>query len=174
MTRPTLYHHFGSKRGLLETLMEERFGALHAALADAAPRGDLVAALTTIAEATFAYASAERTFYRLYLALWFAPIRSEAYEVARTFHERHFATIERPFRSAGEPDGALGSRGRALAAAFLGLINNHIGLALNNYAALNATLARETVHAFLYGVTARPERGAPRERRKRSNLPISP
>ncbi len=74
VTKPTLYHHFGSKRGLLERLMEERLQALHAALQDGgAPSGDLDAALTALAEATFAFAAGERTFYRLYLTLWFAP-----------------------------------------------------------------------------------------------------
>ncbi len=157
VTKPTLYHHFGSKRGILESLMEERLAALFAALADpGAPHGELAAGLTAIAEATFAYAAAERTFYRLYLTLWFAPIRSEAYEIARRFHERHFAAVERYFRDAARSDAALEGRGRALAAAFLGLVNNHIGLALNNYAALNARLARETAAAFLYGAVPPP------------------
>jgi AcrR family transcriptional regulator len=163
VTKPTLYHHFGSKRGLLETLMEERLGPLHAALAEAgAPRGDLAAALTKIAEATFACAAAERAFYRLYLTLWFAPIRSEAYKVACTFHERHFAAVEHPFRDAVGSESGPEGRDRALAAAFLGVLNNHIGLALNNYAALNAKLARQAAHDFLYGVTRRSDADAPK------------
>ena len=157
VTKPTLYHHFRSKRGLLERLMEERLGALFAALAGAGePGDDLAAALTAMAEANFAYAAAERTFYRLYLTLWFAPIRSEAYEVARGFHERHFDAVERFFRAAGRTDPALEGRGRALAASFLGLLNNHIGLALNNYAALNARFAGQTAMAFLYGALRPP------------------
>jgi AcrR family transcriptional regulator len=172
VTKPTLYHHFGSKRGLLQTLMEARLEALHAALAEAAaPRLSLAAALTTIAEKTFAYAASERTFYRLYLTLWFAPIRSEAYEVARIFHERHFAAIERMFRDAARSDPALEGRGRALAAAFLGLVNNHIGLALNNYAALNARLARHTAQAFLYGASAPAADRAPTRRRRPTTVP---
>jgi len=172
VTKPTLYHYFGAKRGLLETLMDERLKPLHAALAACAgPGEDLAARLTRIAEAAFAFAAAERTFYRLYLTLWFAPIRSEAYEVARTFHERHFAAIEQPFRDAAHADRALEGRSRALTAAFLGQINNHIALALNNYTALNAKLAGETTQAFLYGAT--PRRGAAEPPQDAaSNLPI--
>ncbi len=120
--------------------------------------------------ATFAYAAAERTFYRLYLTLWFAPTLSEAYDVARRFHERQFAVVERVFRDAVQTDRALEGRARALAAAFLGLLNTHIGLALNNYAALNPKLARATVETFLYGATTRPERGAPKRRRASAGL----
>ena len=174
VTKPTLYHHFGSKRGLLEKLMEARLGVLHAALAEGgAPTGDLDAALASVAEATFAFAASERTFYRLYLTLWFAPVRSEAYDVARAFHERHFAAVERRFRDALGETRALEGRSRDLAAAFLGVLNNHIGLALNSYAALNARLARETTHAFLHGVSRGPERGAPKGRKKTlSTVPI--
>ena len=152
--------------------MERRLGALHAALAEAgAPSGDLPAALTAVAEATFAFAAAERTFYRLYLTLWFAPIRSEAYDVARAFHERHFAAVERIFREAAGEKGAPRGRSRARAAAFLGLLNNHVGLALNNYAALNPRLARETTHAFLYGVARGSARGEPHGGGKPPTLP---
>lgn len=175
VTKPTLYHHFGSKRGLLETLMETRLDALAHALAaaGAAPTGDLDTALTAIAEATFAYASEERSFYRLYLALWFAPIRSEACEVARAFHERHFAAIERVFRDAAGRGAAPAGRERELAAVFLGLINNHVGLALNNAAALTPKRARETVHAFLHGVAPRPEPAPPAEGKRPDSLPNS-
>ena len=95
VTKPTLYHYFGSKRGVLEKLMEERLRALHAALAAvAAPERELAALLTNVASATFAYARTQPTFYRLYLTLWFAPARSEPCDVARRFHERHFEAIE--------------------------------------------------------------------------------
>jgi TetR/AcrR family transcriptional regulator len=173
VTKPTLYHHFGSKRGLLETLMAKRLGALHAALAEAgATPADFAGALTAVAEATFAFAASERTFYRLYLTLWFAPIRSEAYEVAQVFHARHFAAVERVMRDAEPSDPTLGGRGRALAAAFLGLVNNHVGLALNNYAALNPRFASEAVHAFLYGALSRPDHRAPKGRTKSTIIPI--
>jgi len=36
------------------------------------------------------------------------------------------------------------------------VLNNAIGLALNNYAALGAKRAREAAHAFLYGVVTQP------------------
>ncbi len=172
VTKPTLYHHFGSKRGLLKALIDERLGPLRVALAEDVACGDLVATLTAIAEATFAFAAAERSFYRLYLTLWFAPIRSEAYEVARSFHERHFAAVERLLRDALAAEGLSVDRGRALAAAFLGVLNNAIGLALNNYAALGAQRAREAAHAFLYGFATQSDGASQRGRKKLSNVAI--
>ena len=95
----------------------------------------------------------------------------EAYEVARSFHERHFAAVERRLREALAAEGLSEDRGRTLAAAFLGVLNNAIGLALNNYAALGAERAREAAHAFLYGVAAQPNGASQRGRKKLSNIP---
>ena len=36
ITKPTLYHYFGSNRGLLDALLAERFRPLHRAVAQAA------------------------------------------------------------------------------------------------------------------------------------------
>jgi TetR/AcrR family transcriptional regulator len=171
VTKPTLYHHFGSKRGVLEALIDERIGPLRIALSEKVPRGELAATLMAVAEATFAFAAKERSFYRLYLTLWFAPIRSEAYEVARLFHERHFAAVERLFRNALAAEGLSEGRSRALAAAFLGVLNNAVGLALNNYAALSANAAREAAHAFLYGFATQPGGASQKLREKRLNIP---
>jgi TetR/AcrR family transcriptional regulator len=172
VTKPTLYHYFGSKRGVLEKLMEERLRALHAALAAvAAPERELAALLTNVASATFAYARTQPTFYRLYLTLWFAPARSEPCDVARRFHERHFEAIEQLFRKAERGRREAKGRRRALAAAFLGMLNNKISLALNDYVALTARLARKTVDEFLYGVRPRPEHDAPARRRRRVSIP---
>ena len=92
--------------------------------------------------------------------------------MARSFHERHFAAVERLLRDALAAEGLSEDRGRALAAAFLGVLNNAIGLALNNYAALGAERAREAAHAFLYGFAAQSDGAAQRGRKKRSNIPI--
>lgn len=173
VTKPTLYHHFGSKRGVLETLMDERLGALHAALAAvAAPKGELAVALAGVVRATFAFARAQPAFYRLYLTLWFAPVRSEAYDVARRFHARHFEAIERLFREAGRDRRAARGRQRALAAAFLGMLNNNVGLALNDCLALNDKLARKAVDAFLHGVEPRPDKDARSRRKRRTDIPV--
>ena len=157
VTKPTLYHYFGSKRGLLETLIDERLQILLAALARPAGQPeDMAAALERAARAMFVFARSHPSFYRLYLALWFAPMRNEAHEVASQFHALHFEALERICRGAMGEAGRR-SRRRLFTAAFLGALNNHIGLALNDYSSLNEKLAGGLVRQFLYGVLARPE-----------------
>ena len=64
--------------------------------------------------------------------------------------------IDGLFRAAERDPEDPPGRHRALAAAFLGMLNNYIGLALNSYAGLNDALARHSVHEFLHGALAPP------------------
>ncbi|MGO9740075.1 MAG: TetR/AcrR family transcriptional regulator [Roseiarcus sp.] len=157
VTKPTLYHHFGNKRALLETLLAGRLLELRATLPG--PGGELSAALDAAARATFDFARAQPTLYRLYLTLWFARSQSEAYEVARRHHKRHFEAIDALFLAAERDEGEPTGRHHALAAAFLGMLNNHIGLALYAYASVNEALASRSVREFLPGALSVPEVG---------------
>lgn len=150
--KPTLYHYFGSKLGLLETLLRERLAPLHEALERACAAAPFDRALVALAEATFEFARAEPQLYRFYLTLWFAPAESEARQAAEEHHQRHFEAFDACFRAHEQASGhGLTGRHRLLAASFLGLVNNHIGIALNSFATLNARSAADTVAMFLNG-----------------------
>lgn len=74
ITKPTMYHYFGSKRGLLDALIDERSAGLREALDRAAEyRGDLPLTLGTVARTYFDFALKNAPFYRMQLAFWFAP-----------------------------------------------------------------------------------------------------
>ena len=162
VTKPTLYHYFHSKRGLLEALMQDRIGDLLSPLAELAKTdGDARETLKLAAAITMTFARKNSAFYRLYVALWFAPLRSEGHEVAAKFHTRHFEAMEAVCGAAMREEARLRNRNRALTASFLGMLNNAIGLALNNYTALNDRAASDLVDQFLYGIL-RP--AAPRNR----------
>jgi len=153
VTKPTLYHYFQSKRGLLEALMHDRIGDLLFPLAEVArAAGDAQETLNLAASLTMAFARKNPSFYRLYLALWFAPPRSEGHEVAAKFHTRHFEAMEAVCGAATRGEARLRNRNRALTASFLGMLNNAIGLALNNYTALNDRAAGDLVDQFLHGI----------------------
>jgi TetR/AcrR family transcriptional regulator len=153
ITKPTLYHYFGSKRGLLEALLAERHAALDRAAADAAAyQGDLPLTLERVGRAFFAFARAEPRYYRLLLALYFAPPESEAHQLmAQRFRAQHNA-VEALFTAAVRDHGNMRGRERLFAASFLGLLNTCIGLYLNGYADLDDALLRQVVRQFQYGI----------------------
>ncbi len=153
VTKPTLYHYFGSKQGLLEALLDEQLGPLHEALTRAAVyHHDLPLNLSEIARAVFVFARSRPDLYRFHLSLWFAPEQSDAYKVAVRFHERSFAVLEKLFREAARDHGNMKGRHRAYAATFLGMLNNYVSLGLNSYAALNDALVHQSVHQFMHGI----------------------
>jgi len=107
-----------------------------------------------VAKATFDFARQEPDLYRLLLSLWFAPQKSEAYQAARHFHERHYGVLESLFFQIAKDQRAVKDRHQLYAAAFLGMLNNYVSLALNGYTKLDEKLLRLSVHQFLHGIFA--------------------
>jgi TetR/AcrR family transcriptional regulator len=153
VTKPTLYHYFGSKRGLLDALIDERSAALRDSLARAAEYdGDLVQTLEAVVRAYFEFAQKEAAFYRMQLGFWFAPPQSDEHAAVLTRNLGQHAALERLFEAAAADHGNMRGRQRAYAATFLGMINTYIGLWLNGYAGLDDTLVYQAVHQFQHGI----------------------
>ena len=153
ITKPTLYHYFGSKRGLLDALIEERSAGLQEALTVAATYDhNLVMTLEAIARGYFAYARQNTEFYRMQLGFWFAPPHSEEYEAMLARNVGQHAAMERLFEAAANYHGNMRGRHKAYAATFLGMINTYIGLWLNGYATLDDQLVYQAVHQFQHGI----------------------
>jgi AcrR family transcriptional regulator len=153
ITKPTLYHYFGSKRGLLDILLEQEFTPLYQAVQQAASyHGDLPLTLEKVVRAYFEFAKAHRTFYRLQLALWYTPVESEAFQAVAPWNKRLYQEIAHMFTQAAEQHGNMRGRQRAYAATFLGMINTYIGLVLNTQTELDDPLVYQAVHQFMHGI----------------------
>jgi len=153
LKKPTLYHYFGSKSGLLKILLEENFAELFAAFQQAAAyHRDIVSTLFAITTTYFEFARKHPEFYRLQLSMWFAPRESDAFKAIAIINEKQQQTMETFFLRAAEDHGNMKGRHRAYAATFLGMLNTYISLGLNGYAELNANLAKSAVHQFMHGI----------------------
>jgi len=153
VTKPTLYHYFGSKRGLLDALIDERSAGLRDSLAVAAEyHGNLAMTLESVTRAYFEFAQKEATFYRMSLGFWFAPPQSDEHDAVLTRNLGQHAALERLFEAAAADHGNMRGRHKAYAATFLGVINTYIGLWLNGYASLDDRLVYQVVHQFQHGI----------------------
>jgi AcrR family transcriptional regulator len=153
VTKPTLYHYFGSKFGLLEALTNSYSEGFYNTLKSVTEyKRDLTLSLTKIVGAYFKFAKENPTFYRLQLSLWFAPPDSEPYKVVTRWHEMQYELIEELFKEAANQHGNMRGRQRPYAATFLGMINNYISLALNGYTELDDALIYQAVHQFMHGI----------------------
>jgi len=153
VTKPTLYHYFGSKRGLLEALVQGRSAPFLATLsAETTYTGDLPAALSRLAQAYFDFAAREPALYRMLLALWFAAPDNEAFQVVVALHRRQQELVEGLFLAATADHGNMRGRQRMYAATLLGTLNTCVGMSLNGYLDLSPALAEQVVRQFSHGI----------------------
>ena len=150
VTKPTLYHYFGSKRGLLDALLEGRFGALRRATGDAlAYEGDLLLNLRALARAYFDFSLQQPLFYQFLLSTQYAPRGSDSYLAAAAFNEEMLAGVMRLFEEALPH---MHDRSRRYAVTFVGMVNTYITLALNDHLTLSDEVMHSAVHQFMHGI----------------------
>ena len=155
VTKPTLYHYFGSKRGLLGAIIAERGGPLLERLrsiAAAADPGDPPLVLERLATAMAAAARSDPAFARLRLCLAFAPLGSEGGAAAGAFNAELFGLVEAYFIAAAERHGNMRGRSRAYAGTFIGTVDSYVGFYLAGQSKLDEAVVRALVRQFLYGI----------------------
>ncbi|PDW00731.1 TetR/AcrR family transcriptional regulator [Candidatus Chloroploca asiatica] len=153
ITKPTLYHYFGSKQGLLAALVEERIAPLLAQLAEVTTyRGDLPHTLTQLVHIYFGFARTEPVVYRLMLGLWFGPTTGEAFQIIVACIQEQHRLVEELFAWATADHGNMRGRQRIYAATLLGTINIRVTMALNGFGDLDDTVVYQTVHQFSHGI----------------------
>ena len=153
LKKPTLYHYFGSKSGLLQTLLDESFVELFAELEQAsAYHRNINPTLQAISMTYFKFAGKYPRFYRLQLSMWFSPPESAAFAAIKTINQKQQALLEAFFLRAAQDHGNMKGREQAYAATFLGMLNTYISINLNGLAQLDDALAQKAVHQFMHGI----------------------
>jgi AcrR family transcriptional regulator len=156
VTKPALYHYFGSKRGLIESLFEETIEQLIVALRQLRhPHPAAYQVIEAVVDVYFAFIRSKPAFYRLQLALYFAPQESEGYKAAGKYYVIQRALVIEILQ-AGQL--ALGrSAGEWQATTLIGLINCCASAHLNGEIKLTAKIRKDLTRQFLYGVTGKDQ-----------------
>lgn len=153
LTKPTLYHYFGSKYGLLESLLSREAEWLINAVSQAAVyQGDLVQTLEKLARAYFQVGQAFPEFYRMSLAMQYSPPESETYRAILPYVQKQQQALENVFQQAAQNHGNMSGRHTLYAAGFIGLINAAIGLYLEGDWGLEDPGVYQLVHQFMHGI----------------------
>ncbi len=153
VAKPTLYHFFGSKQGLLEAIFDEYAGRLDRQVESAAEYfGDLPLTLDRIAAAYVEFARQEPVFYRLELALHSAPPDSVGYQVAARHYSRRLGIIEGVFIKAVRQHGNMRGRHQRYALSLVGIINLYLSLQLNERLIITDRVRHEMIHQFSHGI----------------------
>jgi len=153
VTKPTLYHYFNSKRGLLDALLRRETALLISRLKSAATyQGDLVLTIEKIVSTYFDFARLSGNSYRLMLTMYFAPPESESNQAIKPYTHQQHDILGEVFLQAVEDHGNFRGRHRRYAASLWGAINAMIGLNLNDQIDLNDEVVYQTVHQFMHGI----------------------
>ncbi len=151
--KPTLYHYFGSKKGILETLMKEQFTPFLDDLRKvSAYSGDLPLSLRKITEHYFSFVGHQPVLYKMHLALWFANPENEAAQIVSPLIREQHQLLEDLFLQAAGTHGNMQGRHGVYAATFLGIINSYIMMSFRVGKELNGETVANVVQQFSYGI----------------------
>jgi AcrR family transcriptional regulator len=153
ITKPTLYHYYNSKNGLLNALLETNYPPFIETINRAAEyHQDLIMNLVCLANVFFCFALDNSDFNRFSLTIAFSPPESEAHLAQRKYMATIFTTIEELFHLSIKEHGNLRNKEKQLTASFIGLLHSYIGLYLSGVTVLNESIARAIVKQFMHGI----------------------
>ena len=153
VTKPTLYHYFGSKRGLIDAVLQRHFQPFIEALKLAAEYNhDLTRNLELVMKTYFDFARTNPVFYRLQLAMRSAPSQSETYQAIKPWQEAQTSLIEALFKAAEADHGNTRGRSRAYTLSLLGMINAYILEAAESGSLLSDQTVFQAQHQFMHGI----------------------
>jgi TetR/AcrR family transcriptional regulator len=153
ITKPTLYHYFGSKRGLLEAIFEKWYPPFIQKIKDAAQyHHDIVINLESLARCFFTLVKEEPVFARFSLVSSFSPIESDAHDAQHKYSTRINDLIKELFLLAVVDHGNMRNKEHLLSLSFIGLLQSYNGFALGNEIELNDQIVRAVVKQFMHGI----------------------
>jgi TetR/AcrR family transcriptional regulator len=153
ITKPTLYYHFKSKQGLLETLVSS-FGRRYiTTLAEAAVyRHDLVMNLRGLLRNTLLYAKANPGFFRFTVSLFSSAPETASYAAGKELRASLGKILTELFAAASRDHGNMKNRQFIYGEAFFALLQNNAILSLNGELHINEPLLVRIIHQFMHGI----------------------
>lgn len=152
MTKPTLYHYFGHKQGLLSSILAHYYGQLLEQLHVAADyQGDLVKTLTRVVTTYFDFALANPPFFYLQLAMTFVPPANEIHGLIEPYHQSRHRLLVAMLKQAVPQHGNLRNHEPMLASTLIGLLNHH-ALGLVQQQVKSDDFIYKVVKQYMYGI----------------------
>ncbi len=153
VTKPTLYHYFGSKYGLLEAVLANGFQNLIPPLQRVAEyRHDLPKTLTEIFLIYIQFAADYPQFTRMILAMQFTPVDSEVFTAIQPYEDQQQKILTCMFEAAVFDHGNMRGRAHIYAVSYLGLISSCLGLWLKGKVSFAEEFIYRTVHQYMHGI----------------------
>ncbi len=155
ITKPTLYHFFGNKRGLLDTILKTNYSTFFDKFETASNyKGDIVLTLTQIFWAYFLFFKKNPEFFRLSLALTYSTLQSEGYLAITDYEQRIIKSFEQLFIIASTNHGNLKGHHKLFAISLSGLLNYYTLEIINEKIVVNDDFITKAVKHYMHGIYA--------------------
>ena len=158
ITKPTLYYYFGSKKGLLQQVLNTYYSKLDEMLGSAVSfKGRVPERLFQIAKAYFAYAAQYRKCYLLMLSLFYSGRESEGFQTVYPLIEKYYNRIVQVFQDSAYELGNMHGRQRQFAVGFIGGLDHYLMMCLRDgpedeTVEISDEQIYGIVHQFMYGI----------------------
>ena len=153
VTKPTLYHYFGSKQGVLEALIQRKTSAFLQAFTSAcAYNHDLTYTLQNTFKAVLTFAETDPVFYRYFASLRFAPLSSVEYECVVGAYQLIQSRLRGLFTASVVEHGNMKGKEEIQAATFWGFITEMAHLMLDSDLKMDDGMIYRSLHQFEHGI----------------------
>ncbi len=127
ITKPTLYHYFGSKYGLLEAILDKGFDRLMDKVSTPmnSSDSDVREQLFNVAKAFLTFAVDDGIFFGFMLSLMYSPKSSDSYKAVKPHLLNLYQSVIDMFMRASDMLGNMNGRQEQFAMGFLGLLNQY-------------------------------------------------
>jgi AcrR family transcriptional regulator len=151
--KPTMYYYFGNKDGLLDAIFQEYLTPFIDKVAAAAEyKNDMTKTLTEVIRCIFIYASAHRSFYRLFISMGCEAGETVPYQRIRPFNERLYKILEELFIKGALQHGNMKNREREYALSLIGVFNVYALMIINEDIEVSEHFIYRVVHQFMHGI----------------------
>lgn len=155
VTKPTLYHYFGSKEGLLQSIYETYFEQVLQIYKKSLPfQQDLIGTIQKLIEEYVGFAKANEAFFWLMNHLRKGPLNSQSYSIVKPYHDQERQLLIELFHEVSNFHTNLKGQEEFLAINMLSLMNGFLEIKIsdNTIQAMNNEDIHKLTKQFLYGV----------------------
>jgi len=152
-TKPTLYHYFGSKQGLLVAILDYYLSPFHQKLLEVLIyRGDVQTNLRNIFNLYLDFAQHQTRFFRLWMATRLSPPQSTSYLAISPYIQKHQSALHNFFLNVAQQHGNMRGRELLLATSFQGLLFSYASMIIQGEIEIDQIRVNHAVHQFMHGI----------------------
>jgi len=160
IAKPTLYYHFGSKEGLLESVLSENFTELEQRLMSIEPYStqtdiyekDIYPVVLDIISVHFEFARRRPLFYMMIISMSFSPKDSVVAPYIMPYLKKQYDGVKAYFTQISSVHTGLKGKEHFFALNLLAMINAAIGFWNGGKGELDMDTAQKITKQFMHGI----------------------